>query len=63
MRQHKSRKYHKTLFLEKLEKLQYFIRLLIYFMSVAVMFVFSVSLANFIGVPVWLPFIVVTEKP
>jgi uncharacterized membrane protein YhaH (DUF805 family) len=49
----------KTLFPEKLERLQYFIRLLIYFVSVAVIAALLLPLANVIGVPAWLPFIVI----
>ncbi len=49
----------KTLFPEKLERLQYFIRLLIYFVSTLVSVAFLVPLGNFIGVPIWLPIILI----
>jgi uncharacterized membrane protein YhaH (DUF805 family) len=49
----------KRLFPEKLERLQYFIRLLIYFVLTLVSVAFLAPLGNFIGVPVWLPIIVI----
>jgi uncharacterized membrane protein YhaH (DUF805 family) len=49
----------KTLFPEKLERLQYFIRLLMYFVSVLVAAAFFLPLAKFIDVPSWLPLVVI----
>jgi hypothetical protein len=49
----------KALFPEKLERLQYFIRWLIYLVSVAVIAAFLLPLPKFIGVPTWLPLIVI----
>ena len=47
----------KTLFPEKLERLQYFIRLLIYFVSVAVIAAFLLPLTKIAGIPTWLPLV------
>ncbi|MGH7992376.1 MAG: cytochrome c oxidase assembly factor Coa1 family protein [Limisphaerales bacterium] len=49
----------KALFPHTLERLQYFIRLLIYFVSVSVIAAVLLPLANVIGIPAWLPLIVI----
>jgi uncharacterized membrane protein YhaH (DUF805 family) len=49
----------KKLFPEKLERLQYFIRLLIYFVSVLVAAAFILPLTKFLNIPSFLPLIVI----
>jgi uncharacterized membrane protein YhaH (DUF805 family) len=49
----------KTLFPEKLERLQYFIRWLIYLVGVLVIAAFILPLPHFLGIPRWLPAVIV----
>jgi uncharacterized membrane protein YhaH (DUF805 family) len=49
----------RALFPNKLARLQYFIRLLIYFVSILVAAAFFLPLAKFVDVPPWLPLVVI----
>jgi uncharacterized membrane protein YhaH (DUF805 family) len=49
----------KKLFPEKLKRLQYFIRFLVYFVSVLVVAALLLPLAKFIDVPPWLPLVAI----
>jgi uncharacterized membrane protein YhaH (DUF805 family) len=49
----------KTLFPEKLARLQYFVRWLIYLVTVMVVAALLLPLPKYTGLPVWLPIIVV----
>jgi uncharacterized membrane protein YhaH (DUF805 family) len=49
----------RALFPEKLERLQYFVRLLLYFISVAIIAAFLLPLTKSVGIPPWLPLVII----
>jgi uncharacterized membrane protein YhaH (DUF805 family) len=49
----------KTLFPQKLKRLEYFVRWLVFLVIVAVVAALLLPLPKYVGVPHWLPFIVV----